>query len=136
MYSDGVQNGSGLVFYNAGKPRDIDPALEARRPAQAGQHLPEQAGPARLAVHWWGLLVDTPAPARAGATADARFASAQMIEHYSRFWREALLAWGASSVQIGPTLNNPTFKTSGRLAVEAPASAGLARARPLPWPKD
>lgn len=110
VYSDGVQNGSGLVFYNAGKPRDIDPALEARRLAQAGQHLPEQAGPARLAVHWWGLLVDTPAPARAGRTADARYASAQMIEHYSRFWREALLAWGASSVQIGPTLNNPDLQ--------------------------
>lgn len=110
VYSDGVQNGSGQVFYSAGKPRDIDPALEARRLVQAGQHLPEQAGPARVAVYWWGLLVDTPLPARASGATDTRYASAQMIEHYSRFWREALLAWGASSVQIGPTLNNPDFQ--------------------------
>lgn len=119
VYSDGVQNGSGMVFYKAGRPRDIDPQLEARLlPPGSQPASPAAPSPAPVAVYWWGLLVAMPPPATA-ASAPARqagYASAQMLEHYTRFWQQALTTWGASKVQIGPTLSNPDFllPASGR----------------------
>ena len=117
VYSDGVQNGSGMVFYKAGRPRDIDPRLEARMLPPAGAPTPA-ARSAPVAVYWWGLLgAPPPAASAAGAHAkQAGYANAQMLDHYTLFWQQALTAWGASKVQIGPTLSNPDFLSpaSGR----------------------
>ena len=117
VYSDGVQNGSGMVFYKAGRPRDIDPRLEARLLPPAGPPTPA-ARSAPVAVYWWGLLgAQPPAASAAGAHAKhAGYANAQMLDHYTLFWQQALTAWGARKVQIGPTLSNPDFlsPTSGR----------------------
>ena len=110
VYSDGVQNGSGMVFYKAGRPRDIDPSLETRMLPPVSPPMP-MSRPAPVAVYWWGLLA-APPPAASAASAPAKqagYASAQMLDHYTRFWQQALTTWGASKVQIGPTLSNPDF---------------------------
>lgn len=105
VYSDGVQNGSGLVFYDkSGHPRRIDAKVELRKLKQTGQSAPprEALGPTK--VLWWGLLVPEPAP----VGTPPRYYSADWLEQYSTFWRAVLTGWGVPAIAIGePSLLNP-----------------------------
>lgn len=106
VFSDGLQNGSGMSFYKAGQPRDIDPARELRLLLSAGQdRLAQAAGP--FHAYWWGLLDDSGV---AGPGARSRYRDVQMLDHYAAFWRRVLMDFGAQGVDIGPTLNNPDLR--------------------------
>lgn len=115
IFSDGLQHGSGTSFYRAGLPRDIHPGDEIKR-LRAAQirrislaATPTQPRPpaAKLRVFWWGLL-SGPTPTRPDPRG-VHYLNAQILAHYSEFWRTALSDWGASHVDIGPTLNNPVL---------------------------
>jgi predicted phosphoribosyltransferase len=108
VYSDGLQNGSGMTFYRAGQPRDINPAQELvklRSMNGSSTSTPHQAKSGDVRVLWWGLL-SGPVPAKPDAKG-VHYLNAQILAHYSEFWRSALREFGASRVDIGPTLNNP-----------------------------
>lgn len=114
IFSDGLQNGSGMSFYRAGQPRDINPGEETKRlrntrlaTAGAPSVVQARASNPKLRVFWWGLLSgDTPAkPGPHGA----HYLNAQILSHYTDFWRTVLSDLGASKVDIGPTLNNPAL---------------------------
>lgn len=116
IFSDGLQNGSGTSFYRKGLPRDINPAkeialLRSMKTASTQTTAPLPAPAAQQAnarVFWWGLL-SGPQPAKPDARG-VHYLNAQILAHYSEFWRTALTDWGASHVDIGPTLNNPSLQ--------------------------
>ncbi len=106
VYSDGLQNGSGLNFYAQGAPRAIQPERELQR----WKIEAAKAAFPHARVLWWGLLAqviplaDRPA---AGKAAAPRYLDAQTLAGYQRFWSEALARLGVANAAIGPTLNNP-----------------------------
>lgn len=111
IYSDGLQHGSGMSFYSAGQPRDINPAQEIKllhKLNQSGLQAssPSKAG-ADVCVFWWGLL-STTQRTRAG-TQQSNYLNAQILAHYVEFWTLALTERGVTAIDIGPTLNNPAL---------------------------
>lgn len=105
IYSDGLQNGSGMSFYRDGAVRPIDAAVEGRLLERLGQDRPLTDGGAYRAL-WWGLLAQ-PENAKQGT---ARYFNANVLARLAGFWSHALAGWGAKKVDIGPTLNNPDFR--------------------------
>lgn len=106
VYSDALQNGSGMNFYLNGQPRDIDPATELRKLARTKQDQLE-TDPGVFRAYWWGLLGET-----GSSATKIHYRDAQTLEHYAGFWRQLLTGWKAQSVDIGPTLNNPNLRLS------------------------
>jgi len=101
VYSDGLQFGSGLSFYGGDKrPRTIDAAAELAKLGEDRLSPPGQSmGPFK--VLWWGLMVEEAGPI------GKPYYDSKTIEQLRQFWSRLLLGWGASSVQIEPSLVNP-----------------------------
>lgn len=109
VYSDGLQNGSGLNFYAQGAVRRIRPEQEFQRwlqTAGANPAKPPTVSQARPRVWWWGLLAQSD-PTTASGGGSARYLDTQTLANHQSFWTHALAHLGVTQAQIGPTLNNP-----------------------------
>lgn len=104
IYSDGLQNGSGMSFYKAGAARQIDAGAENRTLQRLGQAQPQSETVGLYRVLWWGLLTHEP---ETGKHAPTRYLNADALSQLSRFWANTFSSWGAKDTTIGPTLNNP-----------------------------
>jgi hypothetical protein len=103
IYSDGLQHSREMSFYAGGKQRRISAETELKsvqRPAPDSLERAAAGSNTRTQVLWFGLLV---------VEDPAQYADPQQIRELSKFWRTVMGLWGVSSVQIGPTLNNPKF---------------------------